>query len=150
VVINRTGRGWYSETGVHSVPMNVNYGVGDTHGPNCQTTCFSDARNFFVFDLSGISQTIVSAQLQLDVPAGGYDSPDPSENYELHDVTIPIATLLDGTGGIAAHTDLGGGVVYGNYLASFADVIARKVDIPLNSSAIAAMNATHGLFGIGG
>jgi len=147
VLINYTDRGWYDPTGFHN-PSNLNYIVGDfraSHG-------YDDARNFFVFDLAGITQPIASAKLALFVPGPsipGYDSGDPSENYELHDVTTPIASLVAGTGGVATHTDLGSGVVYGSRTMTAAD-LGNIVEVELNSSAITALNSSHGLIAIGG
>src|SRR6476659_6364715 len=150
VVINYTGRGWYDTTGSHN-PFNDNYVVGDTRGYGlCSaTTCFNDYRNFFVFVLSVVTQPIASAKLALNVPVAAFESSDPSENYELHDVITPIATLIDGTGGVSAHADLGSGVVYGSRTMTAADM-ESVVEITLNSSAVSALNSTHGLFGIGG
>jgi hypothetical protein len=153
VVINYSDRGWYEVTGFHS-PTLLNYSVGDNRGFGC-VGCQNDYRNFFVFDVSSVVTPIASAKLALLVPGPltitppGYKSLDPSENYELHDVVTPIASLVDGTGGVAAHTDLGSGVVYGSRTMTAADN-GIIVEINLNSSAITAMNATHGLFGIGG
>jgi hypothetical protein len=143
-------RGWYDITGSHN-PFNDNYAVGDDRGYGLcgATTCFNDYRNFFVFDLSGVTQPISSAKLALNVPLAAYESSDPSENYELHDVVTPIAALIDGTGGVAAHADLGSGVVYGSRTMTAADM-ESVVEITLNSSAVSALNSTHGLFGIGG
>lgn len=147
-VINFTDHGWYTESGVHR-PSNPNYIVGDDRGSGGE----SDYRNFFVFDLSGVTEPISSAKLAVYVPGGqytpGYQSPDPSENYELHDVVTPIASLIDGTGGVAAHTDLGSGVVFGSRTMTPGDK-GKVVEITLNSSAIAVLNSSHGLFGIGG
>jgi hypothetical protein len=152
VVINETDRGWYREPGTH-FPANPNYFVGDNRGTTCGggSTCddFRDYRNFFAFDLSNVVSPIASAKLALTVPGAGYSSSDPSENYEVHDVVTSITSLLNGTGGSAAWNDLGSGVVYGNRTMTAADM-GTVVEIKLNSSAIAAMNATHGLFGIGG
>ena len=149
VVIPYTDSGWYSETGFHN-PTNPNYVVGDNRG--FPGSC-GDCRNFFVFDLSGVTQPIASAKLALYVPSAlegpGYVSGDPSENYELHDVTTSIATLLNGTGGAAAHADLGSGVVYGSRTMTAADM-GTVVEITLNASAIAALDAATGLIGIGG
>ncbi|MBA3485130.1 MAG: hypothetical protein H0T51_25315 [Pirellulales bacterium] len=117
VVIPHTDRGWYAETGFHN-PSNSNYVVGDW-----RTFLFApaDSRNFFVFDLSSITQPIASAKLALSVLSSlggaGYNSVDPSENYELHDVTTSIATLLNGTGGVAAHTDTSYAVARGRSCA---------------------------------
>jgi hypothetical protein len=147
-IIPAIDSGWYSETGFHA-PSNLNYIVGDYRRPGVPDPK-EDVRNFFVFDLSRVTQPIVSANLELTVPAAdGYGSADPSENYELHDVVTSLAALLDGTGGVAAHADLGSGIVYGNRLMSDADE-GQLVEITLNSSAIAALNSSHGPFGIGG
>src|SRR4051812_67509 len=137
VIINFTDRGSYTETGFHN-PSNPNYVVGDSRG--FSGAC-GDCRNFFVFDLSNIVQPIASAKLAVFVPSSvsgpGYVSSDPSENYELHDVTTSLATLLAGTGGVAAHTDLGAGVVYGSQTMTATDM-GSVVEITLNSAAIAA------------
>jgi hypothetical protein len=147
VNINHTDRGHYNELGQHFT-TNQNYFVGENRGFGCEV-CLADSRNFFVFDLSSVVTPIASAKLALFVPVQGFDSNDGKEAYELHDVGTPIATLLDGTGGVAAHTDLGSGVVYGVRSMSAADM-GSVVEITLSSSAIAAMNSNHGLFGIGG
>jgi hypothetical protein len=143
-VIPHTDRGWYDNTGFHN-PGNPNYVVGDTG--------VGVVRNFFVFDLSSVVQPIASAKLALFVPsesAGpGYNSPDASENYELHDVATPLATLLGGTGGVAAHTDLGSGVVYGSRTMTATDM-GTIVEITLNPAAIAALDAATGFIAIGG
>jgi hypothetical protein len=143
-------RGWYNEAGFHD-PTSLNYNAGDTSGIT-PTYPSGDLRNFFVFDLSLISKPVESAKLTLSVPGypnPGFQSSDASETYELHDVTTRIATLLDGTGGVDAHSDLGGGIVYGSRTISDTDN-GSVIEISLNSSAIDAMNATHGMFALGG
>jgi large repetitive protein len=154
VVIPHTDRGWYRSSGTH-LTFNLNYFAGDDRGPGCNAPCLNDYRNFFVFDLSSVVTPIASAKLAVYLPNSpaqlgpGYISGDPSENYELHDVVTSIATLLDGTGGVAAHADLGNGVVYGSRSMTEAD-IGNMVEITLNSAAIAALDAATGLIGIGG
>jgi hypothetical protein len=148
--VSYTDRGWYSPTGFHN-PNNVSYIAGDTRGAGC-ITCVSDARNFFVFDLASVTQPIAAAKLAILVPSQpgpGYVSADLSENYELHDVVTPIAALRDGTGGVAAYSDLGGGAVYGSRAITAADV-GNVVEITLNASAVSALDAATGLVGIGG
>jgi hypothetical protein len=144
VVIPHTDRGWYDNTGFHN-PGNPNYVVGDTS--------VTVTRNFFVFDLASVVQPIASAKLVLFVPSSlsgpGYNSADPSENYELHDITTSTATLVAGTGGVAAYTDLGSGVVYGSRTMTAADM-GTLVEITLNAAAIAALDSATGLIGIGG
>ena len=144
----------YNAAGFHD-PNDSRYDVGDNRGRLC-TSCTPEFRDFFVFDLSSVTETIVSAKLALLLPnsiARGYFSSDPSENYELHDVTTPISTLVDGTSGLAAWNDLGSGVVYGSRTMTPADTMPFDdtiVEIDLNDSAIAALNSSHGLFAIGG
>jgi large repetitive protein len=145
VAIPHTDRGQYSNTGFHN-PTNPNYVVGGD-------SFVAVYHNFFVFNLAGVVQPIASAKLALYVPSElsgpGYSSSDPSENYELHDVTTSIATLVAGTGGVAAHTDLGSGVVYGSRTMTAADM-GTVVEITLNPAAIAALDSATGLIGIGG
>src|SRR4051812_12524099 len=153
LVVSDTDRGSYTEMGF-SQQSERSYIVGDPRG-TCASViaCPVDGRNFFVFDLSSISQAIESARLALFVPGPvlpGYKSPDPSENYESHDVVTPLSTLLNGTGGVAAWNDLGTGVVYGSRTMTAADN-GTIVEITLNSSAINALNAALGrLFALGG
>jgi hypothetical protein len=142
VAIVYTDRGWYSSDGFHD-PSNTNYIAGDFTDP----TGSHEHRNFFVFDLSSIAKPIASATLTLLDPL--YVSDDPSENYELHDVVTPIPSLIAGTGGLAAFNDLGSGVVYGSRTMTAADK-GTVVNIPLNSSAIDAMNNATGPFAMGG
>jgi hypothetical protein len=152
VVIPYTDRGWYNLQGSHS-DGNLNYIVGDPRGPDGSCpSCTDDFRNFFVFDLSSVTQPIASAKLALSLPGPsppGFSSGDGNENYELHDVVTPTATLLNGTGGVAAHTDLGSGVVYGSRTMTAADN-GTVVEITLNAAAITALDAATGLIGIGG
>ena len=143
VVIKATNRGWVNNTGSHNYFSSAeNYFVGDdgvfSPGEN---------RNFFFFDLTSVNQPIASVKLVLS--AGSYGSNSPSENYELHDVTTPLPLILAQGLLVPAYDDFGSGVVYGSRTMTYAD--SRSViEIDLNSSAITAMNATHGLFGIGG
>jgi hypothetical protein len=65
-----------------------NYSVGweehyDGGGIKPPPFKFMEKKNYFVFDLSGIGDPITSAILELPFPAGGYDSPDPSETFVL-------------------------------------------------------------------
>jgi hypothetical protein len=142
VNIDATDHGWYNSKGEHT-PTNVNYYAGDTLSGR-------DVHNFFVFDLSGVTQQITAAKLALTLPsAGGYNSQDPSETFELHDVTSSISNLVAGTGGVDAYSDLGAGTVYGSRTITPADS-GSVVEITLNSSAVAALDAAPGLFALGG
>jgi hypothetical protein len=150
MIISQTDRGWYSPSGTE---FSGNYIVGDNRGDN--PFGVTDHRNYFVFDLAGVTQPIISAKLALFVPSTatrpgpGFASSDPSENYELHDVVTSITSLINGTAGVAAYTDLGGGVVYGSRAMAAADQ-GSVIEIDLNSTAISALDAATGLIAIGG
>ena len=150
IVVTHTDRGWYNAVG-GSQPTNLNYFAGDSRDRGCVGPgCTDDFRNYFVFDLSSIGQLIQSATLLLELPApDAFFSADPSETYELHDVITSIPSLRDGSAGLAGHNDLGSGTIYGSRTITASD-IGTTVEIELNASAISALNATHGLFGIGG
>jgi PEP-CTERM motif len=147
-VINATNRGWYINSGSHNYPFSSteNYVVGSDQ----KDPYLIEYRNFFFFDLAGVSQPIASAKLVLS--AGHYDSGATTENYELHDVTTPIDVVLrPPNGGISVPNfdDFGTGVVYGSRTMGWPD-FGTVVEIELNGAAISALNATHGPFGIGG
>src|SRR5262245_25432618 len=85
-VIDATDSGWYNPSGTNS-SGNQNYIVGESG---------NEYRDYFVFDLTGVpvTDTVVSATLRLwnpvvDIPNqyyDGYNSPDPSESYQLVEV----------------------------------------------------------------
>ncbi len=66
---------------------NTYYPAGD-YSP----TTYTEVRNFFVFDLSGVTGPALGATLELYNPSNppdpgdGYISPDPFETYELIEV----------------------------------------------------------------
>jgi hypothetical protein len=165
VLLTQTNRGSYDGAGVGpfgsgDIP-NADYHVGDLRDPRgheCYPGCSDDYRNYLVFDMSTILQQITTAQLEMSVagPGGGtlysgagFFSGDASENFELHDVITPIATLLDRSDKIGTHADLGNGVLYGSRTMTAADQ-GTVITIVLNSSAISALNAATGLFAMGG
>jgi hypothetical protein len=164
VVLTQTSRSWYDAAGISPFGDDQpfgNYIAGDYRDPNghgCYPGCSDDYRNYFIFDMSSVTQLILSARLELSVPGpgggvpqsgNGFLSSDASENYELHDVVTPIATLQNRTDRMGTHADLGNGVVYGSRTMTSADQ-GTIVSIELNSSAIAALNAATGLFAMGG
>lgn len=149
-VINAIDSGWYNQTGMHFA-SNDNYLAGDLSG--------IEFHNFIVFDLTDVVTDIVSASLLLYNPDNalpalrGYVSPDPTETYQVYDVSTPIATLSlsnAGAAGVAIFDDLGSGTVFGQQTVSAADN-GTVVSIVLNAEGIAALNAARGgQFAIGG
>jgi hypothetical protein len=150
--------GWYNANGIHS-STNSNYVVNDAQEG---TEDISEVRDFFVFDLSSVSFTVAAATLALHLevaypglPAGGYDSDDPSETVAFYDVLTPISELImnhpypGSAAGQAIFNDLGSGVFYGSMVVTNSDE-GTYVEAILNDQGIAAINSASGVFAIGG
>ena len=137
--IAATDTGWYDNSGYH-IPTNTNYIVGDSG---------SKYRNWMTFNLSTFTTPVTSAKLQ--IKAYQYSSADPSETYELRDVTTPVSTLTAGGSGLTSiYNDLGGGTIYGSRRFTGADS-NQTVTIDLNSALVSAINAKSGQsFALGG
>ena len=112
--------------------------------------------DYFVFNLSGITDTIVGAVLQAYNPStatgdlgNGYVSPDPTETMALWNVTSTAATVTGHLGGLTVYDDLGGGTQYASRTVSAADN-GTLVSFTLNAAALADLDAATGLFVIGG
>ncbi len=132
--------GHYANNGGHSV-SNQNYVSG-------RGTFVAELHNFLVFDLSGVTDTIIAAELRAYNPAravegdsgDGFQSAESTETYELFSVETSIAILTAGTGGTSAFADLADGTSYGTRVFSVADN-GQLVSIALNASALADLNA---------
>jgi hypothetical protein len=144
VTLSALDSGLYTSDGSHTV-TNENYLTGLLN---------NERRSFFLFDLSSITGTINSATLRLHNPEvsaflHGYVSPSPTETLNLYDVTTAAADITGGTAGIGGFGDLGSGVLYGSRTVSAADN-GTVVEIALNSSGIADLLTSSGLFLLGG
>lgn len=155
------GGGWFSNTGEH-IEFNSNYAVGGGADGYIRN-------NYFLFDTSGMSGPISSATLRVYNPSApvspgfpfGYTSADPSETYALFDVsTAFFSNILPGGNRVAGYgigsasgqtifNDLGSGQSFGTYTASLADN-GRYVAINMNTAGLAALNASSGIFAVGG
>ena len=93
VMLSASDSGFFNEAGRSSKndgivlgasPATFNYSVGaiDEVSPLAGTDV--PRSNYFSFDLGSITDTILSAELLLYNPAGGYGSPDDSELFELY------------------------------------------------------------------
>jgi hypothetical protein len=143
ITLNATDSGWFSHQGFHNTIGN--YIVGNE---------FANVyHNYFVFDLSGVTETIIGAQLRLFNPSVGYNSPDATETFGVFDVSTPIGTLTANSGDSAAniviYNDLGSGIGFGSQTVSAADANA-VVSVMLNAAAIASTNAASSQWAIGG
>ncbi|WP_061433280.1 S8 family serine peptidase, partial [Microcystis aeruginosa] len=139
ITLNAVDTGWYDSTGFHG-PTNPNYIAGDSFGLY---------RNWFTFNLPTLTAPIISAQLKVNT--FDYNSPQPSETYELRDVTTAVPTLTAGGSGLTAiYADLGDGAIYGSRTYTNAD--DNKINtIDLNAAAISALTAKSGqAFALGG
>jgi len=148
ITLDYVDSGWYSfaHGGTHD-PDNLNYLAGLPYD--------SFFRNFFVFDLSGVTDDIIGATLKLYVPDSEdgvrNNAPYPSLTYNLFDVTTSISSLTaGGTGGLlSTWADLGSGTQYGSRNVTDSDE-GSYLDIALNGNALTALNGANGLFAFGG
>lgn len=159
--LDAVGAGWFTNAGEHT-EGNANYAAGggvDGYSRN----------NYFLFDVSGLGNQITAATLRIYNPNApltpgmpfGYTSADPTENYALFDVSTDFYSAPTGgthhvagyamgsATGQAIFSDLGTGQSYGSHAASLADN-GRFIEISLNASGLADLNASGGLFAIGG
>ena len=87
----------------------------------------SEVRNFFAFDLSGLTGPITSATLTIPSnPFGiGYNNTSGSASitYTNWDVSTPIDDLNDGTNGLSTFADLGSGEKFGSALVHDGDLV---------------------------
>lgn len=146
LTIDAVDSGWYNANGVHT-PQNQNYLAG---------VPFAGApvdRNFFAFDLTGVTGTITGAVLR--VTKGQASA---SGTYALWDVSTDVATVLAGSAGGAAgvgiYDDLGGGTAFGSGAVAatpqgtfYEDI---TLDFALNDAALASLNSANGLWALGG
>jgi len=145
--LTAVNRGYYSD-GSFLAPGSGNYLVGDFYFANSD-----EVRNFFVYNLASVTDAVTAATLHLYNPSAldprpltgdGYRSPDPSETYTVFDVTTPVGELTGGTGSPAStFADLGSGTVLGSVIATAASN-GTFIDIALNSSGLAYLNAHLG------
>jgi len=145
VTLSAGDSGWYGSISGHDT-SNSNYSVGF-----CINFCSpaETMRNFFVFDLSGVNDTITGATLHVFNPSNpfnGYASLDATETYELFSYESSVVALVGGTG---SYSDLGDGTSYGTVSVSAADN-GSFVDVTLNASALSDLNSATGLFALGG
>lgn len=135
-----SGAGWYDEAGDH-IAGNSNYLAG--------TNFTSEHRNYFLFDLSGISDDILGATLKIFNPREGNMGDLFGRAYTGYSVSTSIGELIeDQSGRVDIFDDLGSGAAYGS---TNTFVVDDYVTISLNSTALADLNAARGgLFAIGG
>ncbi len=159
MVISYSDSGHYQSTGAHD-QANQNYAVGYSGGSYPK-----GLRDYFVFDLTGVTEVITVATLRLYNPikdssgeprqfGDGYQSPDATETIVFHSVETTISTLRTHAGDISIgqsiYNDLGTGVLFGNKVVSASDN-GTIITIDLNDAAVAELNDRRGdVWAIGG
>ena len=149
ITLDAISRGAYIDTGV--------FGTGGAGTPagnylTGEHTSFSgpnEYRSFFIFDLTAVTDSIVSATFE--VSAGSQNLTDPTESLSLFAVSSSLASLSAGTAGVAGFADLGSGTVYASRTFDGSEpVFLPPTAIALNAAAVADLNAATTLFGFGG
>jgi hypothetical protein len=116
---------------------NPNYATGwsDANG--------AVSRSFFTFHLGRVKRTVTSATLRL--PRGCAASRDASEVVSFWDVATPAAKLNRGAAPLErTFRDIGGGTEYARTTVSTASGGSSVVSVPLNRTAVAALNTARG------
>ena len=136
-------QGWWS-SGRAGRDTLSNYVVGRSFG--------KEFRNFFTFDLSSLSGTVISANLELK---RGVNAGETNHVYGLFDVSTDAATLNNNSSLNAdIFNDLGTGTSYGTFNVPGTFIRSRdggNLILPLNAAAVADINAAAGgFFSIGG
>jgi len=147
ITLDAVDSGWYMSDGVHT-STNENYIVG------WSSTTGWRYRDWFVFDLSGVTDFITGARLKLDLPSSGYASSDDYEIFLLSHVETAVDRLRlshaeDNPEGIAIYGDLGNGPTYGSVSITNDDE-GSVVEVVLNDTALSYLNQADSLFALGG
>ena len=141
---NAENLGWWSDTLGHFAG-NYNYlaGYNGVLGNN--------VRNFFSFDLSGVTGEVASATLKLTSYSASF--PFSQMKYDIFDVSTSAEQLLSESSVPNAYIfdDLGSGKSYGTLLVNQDPGYSAEFSIQLTSHAVADINAHQGqYFSIGG
>jgi PEP-CTERM motif len=134
ITLDATARGWYDSAGNFSGSDNYIAGrIGAV-----------EFRNFFRFDLSAVTESVISATLRLFNP-----DVTGAETYEVNQYSGSVASLIGGTGGLAAFADLGDGALLGTANISVGDG-GSYTEITLDGAALALIDAAGSSIAFGG
>lgn len=131
--------GWWSSLTGHDA-INKNYLAGV-----CNDCSGVNHNNYFTFDLSEISGTVISASLNLF----NYRIAGSAIEYQLYDINSPLSAVrANGGSNNPVYNDLMTGISYGSIVY---DQPNKLSTISLNTAGILALNnALGGEFGVGG
>ena len=113
-----------------------------------------EMRNWFLFFVPTLSRPLVRAELR--VFAGGVETADGSERFELHQVTTPFGALLNYTGDpMATFQDLGDGPLFGSQVITTNDAaqpyrLGALISVPFTPAGLDALTAAQGALIVGG
>lgn len=139
------------------VDSNASFGCGDsgTASGNFYTGntlgTVGLLRSFFLFDLSGVGGTIVSATLSFGLGNLGYNSTDASEGVGFFEISASsVGKLESSTQDASTYSDLGTGINLGypSFTNAMENSTVTNVLTPLWLSAL--NGASGGKFGLGG
>jgi len=144
-------RGWYDSFGLtNGASPNNNFIAGICGSSDECNGDDVDRRNWFRFDLSGVTGMVLDAFLTLRVPSpDGYIGPTPTVPYFVYDVEGDFDEL--GTvDSLLTYVDLGTGPLFGSVVTTDADE-GSDVFVFLNAAALAAIQSNlGGNFAVGG
>ena len=162
ITVNHTFRGAFNAPDVVSLlgqPWKVIANSYQVRSFGDGAQALEATRNYFTFDLSGISGTVTAAEIRIAHPSNSYDSPDASETVELFDVSTESSVLQNPPVGPdltpleEIFGDLGSGGSFGTFEASLSDDGTVET-IQLNGVALQNLNqeiaAGDGIWSIGG
>lgn len=142
ITFDAFSRGSYSDAGVFATS-----GSGTSSGNYLAGIVNStEYRSFFLFDVSAISDPIVSATFQLTASNNSASV----EDFGIFDIVSSLSAVGGGTAGIAGFGDLGSGALYGSFAAATLTPRGNLISIVLGAPALADLNAAGTTFGIGG
>lgn len=130
--IPTSDNGWYSSAGNHT-PGNTNTLTGDC----CPGT---DYNSFYVFSLAGLSP-VTSLSITFVGGNGLFVTDTGTETIDLFDYTGSVASLVGGTGGVAAYNDLGSGTQLGTHsITAASDTPMPEFTVALSSAFVTQFN----------
>ncbi len=139
IILDAIHRGWWRNDGVHTASNNNTLTGQDGGG--------QQFNSYFIFDLAGVTGTVVSAELHMEVEQ--YSSADSQETITIWDVTTNTTTLEADGPSIPIYDDLMTGPQYGAFNVQSGEVGQIKVT-PLSTGAVAQVQAAlGGTFAVG-
>jgi hypothetical protein len=139
--INTSDRGFYESSGFHD-STNKTYFTGTIPATTAQ-----DDHNFFTFNLSAVTGTVVAADLHLLLNAFAPNGANPID-YQVTSFTGSIASLTasqaPGVASAAIYNALGTGTLFGSIAVPANSNFSDVLDIPLDAAALAALTAAEG------